>query len=39
VPIVVTGFEPLDPVQGIRMTVRSSKRAGLEAENAYARGP
>ncbi len=37
VPIVVTGFEPLDIVQGIWMTVRQLEEGRAEAENAYPR--
>jgi hydrogenase expression/formation protein HypD len=37
VPIVVTGFEPLDLVQGILMAVRQLEDGRAEVENAYAR--
>jgi hydrogenase expression/formation protein HypD len=37
VPIVVTGFEPLDLVQGIRQTVEQLEAGRAEVENAYAR--
>jgi hydrogenase expression/formation protein HypD len=37
VPIVVTGFEPLDIVQGIQKTVRQLEEGRVEVENAYAR--
>ncbi|MGA9398981.1 MAG: hydrogenase formation protein HypD [Anaerolineaceae bacterium] len=37
VPIVVTGFEPLDLAQGILMTVRQLEEGRVEVENAYAR--
>jgi hydrogenase expression/formation protein HypD len=37
VPIVVTGFEPLDLVRGIERAVRQLERGAAEAENAYAR--
>lgn len=37
VPIVVTGFEPLDIVQGILATVRQLEAGTFEAENAYQR--
>lgn len=37
VPIVVTGFEPLDLVQGIRMCVRQLEEDRAEVENAYTR--
>ncbi|MEJ2748879.1 MAG: hydrogenase formation protein HypD [Anaerolineae bacterium] len=36
-PIVVTGFEPLDILQGILMTVRQLADGRAEVENAYAR--
>ena len=38
VPIVVTGFEPLDILEGIRRTVRQLERGEHELENAYAAG-
>ncbi len=37
VPIVVTGFEPLDIVQGILLTVRQLEQGKAEAENGYPR--
>ncbi len=37
VPIVVTGFEPLDIVQGILATVRQLERGEHKVGNAYAR--
>lgn len=37
VPIVVTGFEPLDLVQGILMTVRQLEEGRHDVENAYPR--
>ncbi len=37
VPIVVTGFEPLDLLEGIRMTVRQLEEGRAEVENAYPR--
>ncbi len=37
VPIVVTGFEPLDLVQGILMAVRQLEQGRHTVENAYAR--
>ncbi len=37
VPIVVTGFEPLDIVQGILTTVRALEEGRVGVENAYAR--
>ena len=37
VPIVVTGFEPLDLLEGIRRTVRQLEEGRHELENAYAR--
>ena len=36
VPIVVTGFEPLDILEGIRRTVRQLERGEHTVENAYA---
>lgn len=36
-PIVVTGFEPLDLVQGILMAVRQLENGNYQAENAYPR--
>jgi hydrogenase expression/formation protein HypD len=37
VPIVVTGFEPLDIVQGILMVARQLEDGRTEVENAYPR--
>jgi hydrogenase expression/formation protein HypD len=37
VPIVVTGFEPLDILEGIRRTVLQLEHGRHELENAYAR--
>jgi hydrogenase expression/formation protein HypD len=37
VPIVVTGFEPLDILQGIYMTVKQLEEGRFEVENQYAR--
>jgi len=37
VPIVVTGFEPLDILQGIYLCVRQLEAGQAEVENAYAR--
>jgi hydrogenase expression/formation protein HypD len=37
VPIVVTGFEPLDILQGIYMCVRQLEEGRFEVENQYAR--
>jgi len=37
VPIVVTGFEPLDLLEGIYMTVSQLEEGGYEVENQYAR--
>jgi len=37
VPIVVTGFEPLDLLQGIHMCVRQLEEGRAELENQYAR--
>jgi hydrogenase expression/formation protein HypD len=37
VPFVVTGFEPLDILQGIYMTVRQLEAGRAEVENQYAR--
>jgi hydrogenase expression/formation protein HypD len=37
VPIVVTGFEPLDILEGIRRTVHQLEAGRHEVENAYAR--
>jgi len=37
VPIVVTGFEPLDLLEGILMTVRQLEEGRSEVENQYAR--
>jgi hydrogenase expression/formation protein HypD len=37
VPIVVTGFEPLDLLQGIFMCIRQLEHGRAEVENQYAR--
>ncbi len=37
VPMVVTGFEPLDVVQGILMTIRQLEAGRAQVENAYTR--
>jgi hydrogenase expression/formation protein HypD len=37
VPIVVTGFEPLDLLQGIRMVVQQLEEGRYEVENQYSR--
>ena len=37
IPIVVTGFEPLDILEGIRLTVGQLERGEHEVENAYGR--
>ena len=37
IPIVVTGFEPVDILQGIYMTVRQLEEHRTEVENQYAR--
>jgi hydrogenase expression/formation protein HypD len=37
VPIVVTGFEPVDILQGIYMTVKQLEEGRVEVENQYAR--
>ena len=37
VPIVVTGFEPLDILQGVYMTVRQLEAGRAEVENQYSR--
>jgi hydrogenase expression/formation protein HypD len=37
VPIVVTGFEPLDILEGVRRTVRQLERGAHTVENAYPR--
>jgi hydrogenase expression/formation protein HypD len=37
VPIVITGFEPLDLLQGVLLTVRQLESGRAEVENAYAR--
>ncbi len=37
VPIVVTGFEPLDILEGIRLTVKQLEEGRAEVENAYPR--
>jgi hydrogenase expression/formation protein HypD len=37
VPIVVTGFEPVDLLQGILFTIRQLEQGQAEVENAYSR--
>ncbi len=37
VPIVITGFEPIDILQGVLMTVRQLEQGRAELENGYAR--
>ncbi len=37
VPMAVTGFEPLDIMQGIYQTVRMLERGQVQVENAYSR--
>src|SRR5690606_5716824 len=37
VPMVVTGFEPLDVAHGIRMAIRQLEEGRAEVENAYPR--
>lgn len=37
IPIVVTGFEPLDILQGILMTVKQLEEGRVEVENQYTR--
>lgn len=37
VPITVTGFEPLDLVQGIRMNVQQLEKGQYQVDNAYPR--
>jgi hydrogenase expression/formation protein HypD len=37
VPIVITGFEPLDILQGVLMAVQQLESGRAEVENAYAR--
>jgi hydrogenase expression/formation protein HypD len=37
VPIVVTGFEPLDILEGVHLCVRQLEAGRAEVENAYAR--
>lgn len=37
VPIVVTGFEPVDILQGILMTIRQLESGNAEAQNGYPR--
>ncbi len=37
VPIVITGFEPLDVLEGIRLTVKQLEEGRAEVENAYPR--
>ena len=38
VPIVVTGFEPLDILQGIYMCVKQLEEGRCEVENQYSDG-
>jgi hydrogenase expression/formation protein HypD len=37
VPIVITGFEPIDILQGVLMSVRQLEQGRAELENGYAR--
>jgi hydrogenase expression/formation protein HypD len=37
VPIVITGFEPLDLLEGVLLTVRQLEQGRAEVENQYAR--
>jgi hydrogenase expression/formation protein HypD len=37
VPIVITGFEPLDILEGVLMTVRQLESGAVEVENEYPR--
>lgn len=37
VPIVITGFEPIDILQGVLMAVRQLEQGRAELENAYSR--
>lgn len=37
VPLIVTGFEPLDILQGVYMTVKQLEEGRAEVENQYAR--
>src|SRR5438874_4253075 len=37
VPIVITGFEPIDLLEGTLMTVRQLEQGRSEVENQYAR--
>ena len=37
VPVVITGFEPIDILQGVLMAVRQLEQDRAELENAYAR--
>jgi len=37
IPIVVTGFEPLDLIHGIHMTIQQLEKGTHQAENAYPR--
>jgi len=37
IPIVVTGFEPLDILQGIHMTIRQLEQGQYRVDNQYAR--
>ena len=38
VPIVITGFEPVDILQGVLLSVRQLEQGRAELENGYARG-
>jgi hydrogenase expression/formation protein HypD len=37
VPVVVTGFEPLDILEGVRLAVKQLEEGRAEVENAYSR--
>ncbi len=37
VPVVITGFEPVDILQGVLMAVRQLEQERAELENAYSR--
>jgi len=37
IPVVVTGFEPLDLMQGIQMTLKALEEGRVGVENQYAR--
>ncbi len=37
VPIAITGFEPVDLLEGVRLAVRQLEQGRAEVENAYAR--